>query len=80
MKLLNLNDLPKVTPWALRLLSIEEFSQKNRDMNQIENEYNLDKYKRCLDLFNSSPENPTATELRIAIDRVNRDGCMDAVV
>ena len=35
-------------PWTKRLLGFDHF-QKNRDIQQVENEYNLDKYAKLLE-------------------------------
>lgn len=48
MKSLSINDyLNKDNPWSQRLLGIVPFT-KNRDILQVENEYNLDKYAKLL--------------------------------
>ena len=49
MKPVSLNDfLNDKNPWTFRLLGKTDF-KKNRDIQQIENEYNLDKYAKLLD-------------------------------
>lgn len=49
MKSVSLNEyLNKDNVWARRLLGIEEF-KRVRDINQIEKEYNLDKYAKLLE-------------------------------
>ncbi|MBD2691069.1 methyltransferase domain-containing protein [Anabaena catenula] len=48
MKLSNLNEyLSSNNPWANRLIGIETFSRK-RDLEQVEQEYNQDKYGKLL--------------------------------
>lgn len=50
MQPLSLNKyLDNNNPWTRRILGIEQF-QKTRDINQVENEYNLDKYASLLKL------------------------------
>jgi len=49
MKPISINDyLNHENPWSKRLLGFAEFAKK-RDIQQIENEYNLDKYAKLLD-------------------------------
>jgi hypothetical protein len=79
MKKLDLNELPKHTPWVARLLGLEAFEQKHRDIDQIEREYNGDKFKKCLDLYEESGGAMTSFDLRIAIDRIGLDDAADAV-
>ena len=46
---ISINDyLNKENPWTARLLGLTPF-QKNRDIQQVENEYNLDKYAKLLE-------------------------------
>lgn len=80
MRDLDLNDLPKSTPWVGRLLGLTEFAQKVRTVEQIESEYNQDKFKRCLDLYEESGGKMSSFELRMAIDRVGLDEEADSVV
>jgi hypothetical protein len=51
--------------WARRLLGLSDFKKK-RDVQQIENEYNLDKYARLLDFELSSMEEYKAKEFEQA--------------
>jgi SAM-dependent methyltransferase len=56
MKPVNLNDyLNKNNPWSERLLGLTEF-QKKRDVDQIEREYNQDKYARLAAIHLDSME------------------------
>ncbi|MDQ3049038.1 MAG: hypothetical protein M3R27_15925 [Bacteroidota bacterium] len=48
MKAVSVNEyLSSSNPWSSRLLGLSDF-QKKRDVQQVENEYNLDKYARLL--------------------------------
>ncbi len=48
MEPISINDyLNSNNPWAKRLLGMSDF-QKKRDVQQVENEYNLDKYARLI--------------------------------
>lgn len=80
MRPLDLDDLPRYTPWLHRLLGLETFDQKVRTVEQIENEYNADKFKRCLDLYEESGGTLSPFELRMKIDRIALDEEADAVV
>jgi hypothetical protein len=51
--------------WARRLLGLSDF-QKKRDVQQVENEYNLDKYAKLLKLDLASMEEYKATEFEQA--------------
>lgn len=49
MKPISINEyLNKNNPWSQRLLGLTSF-QKDRNIQQVENEYNLDKYAKLLD-------------------------------
>ena len=49
MEAISINEYFNIeNPWTLRLLGLTPF-QKNRDINQVENEYNLDKYAKLLE-------------------------------
>ncbi len=51
--------------WTKRLLGLTPF-QKNRDINQVENEYNLDKYARLLEFDFKTPAEYKAKEFEQA--------------
>lgn len=49
MKPISINEYLNINnPWSNRLLGYTGF-QKKRDIQQVENEYNLDKYEKLLD-------------------------------
>lgn len=79
MEPLDLNILPKHTPWVERLLGLTPFEQKNRTIDQIEREYNGDKFKKCNELYEASGGKMSPFELRVAIDRIGLDEAADAV-
>lgn len=49
MNNIELNDLPHWSPWPARLLGLEPFEQQRRDVAKVEQEYNREKFKGCLD-------------------------------
>lgn len=62
----SINDFfSKTNPWTLRLLGLIPF-QKNRDLQQVENEYNLDKYAKLLPFDFKSVEEYKAKEFEIS--------------
>jgi SAM-dependent methyltransferase len=66
MKPISINEyLNKNNPWCRRLLGLAEF-QKNRDIQQVENEYNLDKYARLLEIDLKTIEDYKAKEFEQA--------------
>ena len=66
MKPVSLNDyLNDKNPWAQRLLGKTDF-KKNRDIHQVENEYNLDKYARLLDFNFKTIEEYKVKEFELA--------------
>jgi hypothetical protein len=46
-----LNDLPRFTPWVCRLLSLDPFPPARRDIKKVDEEYDKDKYGKCLAYF-----------------------------
>jgi hypothetical protein len=66
MKPVSINEyLNSKNPWSKRLLGISEF-QKKRDVQQVENEYNLDKYARLLEVDLKTIEEYKAKEFEQA--------------
>lgn len=66
MQQISINEyLNSSNPWAKRLLGMTEFS-KNRNVQQIENEYNLDKYAKLLAVDLDSMEAYKALEFEQA--------------
>ena len=58
-------------PWTKRLLGLDHF-QKNRDIQQVENEYNLDKYAKLLGFdFKTAKEYKTKEIEQVGFDPVN---------
>ncbi len=57
--------LNKDNPWSSRLLGISDF-QKKRDVQQVENEYNLDKYAKLLEFDFKTIEEYKAKEFEQA--------------
>lgn len=57
--------LNKSNPWTARLLGMEDF-QKKRDVQQVENEYNLEKYARLLPFDFKTAEEYKAKEFEQA--------------
>lgn len=66
MKPISINDyLNKDNPWTARLLGMTDF-QKKRDVQQVENEYNLDKYAKLLEFDLKTIEEYKAKEFEQA--------------
>jgi len=51
MREIDINDLPKYSPWVARLLQLEHFQKQERNLTKIEAEYNKDKYAKLLDQY-----------------------------
>jgi len=61
---IDLNELPKFSAWPARLLGLAPWTRPSRTIEKIEEEYDKDKYARCLDYFISAGENITPEEIR----------------
>lgn len=48
MRSINLNQLPKYSPWASRLLGLTPFKKSVRNLAKIREEYDRQKYGKCL--------------------------------
>lgn len=66
---IELNDLTRWSPWPARLLGLEEFAQQKRDTAKIEQEYNREKFKACLDLYHNSGGKLDPVALRFSLER-----------
>jgi hypothetical protein len=80
MKKLELNELPKWSIWPERLLGLESFPIQNRTINKIEEEYNKDKFNKCLNLYHEHKGNTDPFELRFSIAKDNLNKEMSAVL
>jgi hypothetical protein len=49
MNKISLNDLPLWSPWPVRLLGLDSWTVPTRSTAKIDQEYNSDKYAKCLD-------------------------------
>ncbi|MBL7884256.1 MAG: hypothetical protein JNL69_09315 [Bacteroidia bacterium] len=66
MKQISINEyLNSNNPWSKRLLGLTQF-QKKRDTQQIENEYNLDKYGKLLEFDFKTIEEYKSKEFELA--------------
>jgi hypothetical protein len=61
---LDLNDLPRVSPWPARVLGAESFQVGKRDTAKIAAEYDQDKWLKCLQAFRESGGSMNARQLR----------------
>jgi hypothetical protein len=55
MEPIALNDIPRWSPWPARLLGLDAWVPPTRTPAKVEDEYNRDKYARCLDYSLSRP-------------------------
>ena len=68
MRELGLDELPRYSPWPARLLGLEPWSAPTRDTAKVQQEYDGDKYARCLRFFEqaaSTGRGPTVDEVRL---------------
>jgi hypothetical protein len=65
MRPLKLADLPSWSPWPGRLLGLERFQTPQRDVGKIEEEYNRDKWLKCLEAYRDSRGSMNARALRL---------------
>lgn len=63
-KSLELNDLSKWSPWVARLLGAEPWTTPSRTIEKVEQEYDKDKYAKCLDYFNQTDGDPTPEDIK----------------
>lgn len=54
MKKITINELPAWSAWPKRLLGVVEWKKPTRDTAKVEDEYNLDKYAKCLEFLKAS--------------------------
>jgi len=59
----NLNDLPRWSPWPARLLGISPWEAPDRTVEKVDAEYDKDKYAGCLAFYNKA----VAPECKIQI-------------
>lgn len=64
MKQLDLNDLPQWSRWPSHLLGLTPWTIPSRTIEKIEQEYEHDKYLRCLQYWPNAGENNTAENIR----------------
>lgn len=64
MKRIDLNELPRWTPWPARLLELEQWRPASRTLAKIEGEYNQDKYAQMLESFRAGGSGWTPEEVR----------------
>lgn len=62
---IDVNDLPRWSPWPARLLGLAEFTPPVRTTAKIEEEYGQVKYATCLQAWNESGGALDATQLRL---------------
>lgn len=56
MKKIDLDELPKYSPWVARLLNIVPFQKPERTTAKIDAEYDKDKYAKLQQLYDQNPE------------------------
>jgi SAM-dependent methyltransferase len=64
MQKIELNELPKYTPWVARLLNVAPFQKPERNLAKIDAEYDKDKYARLRRVYEQNPH--------IDIEELNR--------
>ena len=74
MDKVDLNDLPQWSQWPSRLLGLDEWAIASRTLDKIEQEYEQDKYAKCLEFCNRSdkdltPEDVKQFEFQLAPDQ-----------
>ncbi len=80
MRRIDLDDLPRWSPWPARLLGLDDFNPVARDVAKIEAEYEQDKYKAALAFYRENPGlDPLQVRLRVTIpdERTEYAGVMD---
>jgi hypothetical protein len=59
-----LNDLPMWSVWPARLLGLEPWTIHSRTIEKVDQEYDKDKYARCLDYYIHEGENITPEDIK----------------
>ncbi len=54
-KFVEIDELPQWSSWPTRLLSLEEWTTRNRTVEEIEREYNKEKYAECMEFIAQNP-------------------------
>lgn len=60
----DLNNLPQFSPWPARLLGLVPWVTASRTIEKIDQEYDKDKYARCLDYYIRMDGNVTPEEVK----------------
>lgn len=77
MKKISLNELPAWSAWPKRLLGVVEWKKPHRDTSKVENEYNLDKYAKCLEFLKaSSPQASMEAVKTFELGPDNQETCV----
>ncbi len=58
-------ELPQWSPWPARLLGLSEWHARRRTTEKVNNEYDLDKYARCLAFLKEQKGTVTPLEVRM---------------
>ena len=80
MRRLELNEISRWSVWPERLLGLDKFPVQERSINKIEQEYNADKFKKCLNLYHKHNGNKDPFELRFSIAKDSLNKEMSAVL
>ncbi|MEX0696128.1 MAG: methyltransferase domain-containing protein [Dongiaceae bacterium] len=67
LRLLDLDELPRWSPWPARLLGLEPFVRPTRDLGKIEEEYDRGKWHQSLVAYRESERTPDPMQLRLML-------------
>lgn len=69
MKRIDLDELPKYSPWVGRLLNIVPFQKPDRNVAKIDAEYDKDKYAKLQQLYDQNPKIGIEELMSVLADR-----------
>ena len=67
LRLLDLDELPRWSPWPARLLGLEPFVRPTRDLGKIEEEYDRGKWRQSLVAYRESGRTLDPMQLRVML-------------
>ena len=67
LRLLDLDELPRWSPWPARLLGLEPFVRPTRDLGKIEEEYDRGKWRQSLVAYRESGQTLDPMQLRLTL-------------
>jgi SAM-dependent methyltransferase len=65
MQKIDINALPQWSPWPARLLGISKWNMSDRNIDKVDEEYDKDKYAKCLAFYNNADKKVGPWEVKL---------------